>query len=438
MKYFITIFFIFLITPIVIAQERKKESNYFEIAKGYTVKVKTRVEYPFRKDNRGSFRGAGFLVNKKTGWIITNAHVSSRNPAKLEVAFKDQKFIDAKLIYVDMLLDLAVISISPSEIPKNSKVADLDCDKKPVIGSPVGAFGHPFSLSFSGTRGIVSGEKYRWGRIWVQTDAPINSGNSGGPLISLETGKVIGISSATLSKSRTEGLNFAVPMTQVCKVINLLRSGINPSPSYIPIGFAYDEDNNTELVAAVIYKRQSVVWPLQIGDRLVSLVSNPKLIFKNQAMLIHELRGINGKVDVVVERNKTKNILTVTSKPRRSLMERIGVHFSGIVVALEEYRDDEEANPRGLPLIQDVGRASIGNSAGVGAYEYVISFNGVKINNPNQICRFLKRIEKSDKKVKLITKESGWTYRSHSKYHAYEIEVSDVKLVGPNAPKECG
>ena len=150
MKYFITIFFILLITPIVIAQERKKESNYFEIAKGYTVKVKTRVEYPFRKDNRGSFRGAGFLVNKKTGWIITNAHVSSRNPAKLEVAFKDQKFIDAKLIYVDMLLDLAVISISPSEIPKNSKVADLDCDKKPVIGSPVGAFGHPFSLSFSG------------------------------------------------------------------------------------------------------------------------------------------------------------------------------------------------------------------------------------------------------------------------------------------------
>ncbi|MAV86955.1 MAG: hypothetical protein CMM67_01770 [Rhodospirillaceae bacterium] len=437
MKYFITIFFIILIIPLAVAQESKRESNYFEIAKGYTVKVKTRVAYPFRKDNRGAFRGAGFLVNKKTGWIITNAHVSSRNPAKLEVAFKDQKFVDAQLIYVDMLLDLAVISISSDKIPVNSKVASLDCDKKPVIGSPVGAFGHPFSLSFSGTRGIVSGEKYRWGRTWVQTDAPINSGNSGGPLISLETGKVIGISSATLSKSRTEGLNFAVPMIQVCKVINLLKSGMNPSPSYLPVGFAYDEDNNTELVAAVIYKRQSVAWPLQIGDRLISLANNPKLVFKNQAMLIHELRGIRGKVDVVVERNKKKKTLSIISKPRDSLMERVGVHFSGIVLALEKYRDDEEANPRGLPLIQDVARASIGRSAGVGAYEYIISLDGITMTNPNKICRFLKRIEESNKKVKLITKESGWTYRSHSKYHAYELEVSDVKLVGPSSPSEC-
>ena len=72
------------------------QSNYFEKAKSYTVKVRTRVEYPFGKDKRGSFSGAGFLINREAGWIVTNAHVSSRNPATIEIAFKGENFIDAR------------------------------------------------------------------------------------------------------------------------------------------------------------------------------------------------------------------------------------------------------------------------------------------------------------------------------------------------------
>jgi S1-C subfamily serine protease len=205
-------------------------------------------------------------------------------------------------------LDLAIIKITPDKIPIKATEAKLDCVNKPVVGRPVGAFGHPFSLSFSGTRGIISGEKYRWGRVWVQTDAPINSGNSGGPLISLTSGKVVGISSATLSKSRSEGLNFAVPMTHACKVINLLKRGMDPTPPYIPVSFAYDDDNDSELIAAVIYKNQPTSWPLKIGDRLISLANTPKEVFKNQAMLVHQLRGVRGKVDVAIDRRGKKRL----------------------------------------------------------------------------------------------------------------------------------
>ena len=412
--------------------------NHFEIANSYTVKIKTRVEYPFIKDNRGSHRGAGFLIDKSLGWILTNAHVSSRNPKSLEIAFKDKKFIEAKLVYVDMHLDLAIIKIPPDKIPDTTIEAKLDCTKKPVVGSPVGAFGHPFGLSFSGTRGIISGEKYRWGRIWVQTDAPINKGNSGGPLISLNSGKVIGISSATMSKSRTEGLNFAVPMSHACKLVDLLRKGIDPTPSYIPVGFAYDDDNESELIAAVIYQQQPITWPLKVGDRLVSFAGTPKRVFKNQASLVHELRGVRGKVEVIVERDGINKIVSIMSKPRESLMKRIGVHFSGVVVAPESFRDDEEANPKGMVLIQDVARASIGSSAGVSAYNLLVSIDGKSLNDTTSICRYLKRAEKSEKKIKLITKEDAWSYRSHSKYHAYEIQVKDVQLVGPEAPESCG
>jgi serine protease Do len=415
----------------------KESLNHFEIAKTYTVKIKTRVKYPFSKDKRGSMRGAGFLIDKTSGWIITNAHVSSRNPRSLEVAFKDKKFVEAKLIYVDMHLDLAVIKIAPDKVPDAAIEAKLDCSDKPVIGSPVGAFGHPFNLSFSGTRGIISGEKYRWGRIWVQTDAPINKGNSGGPLISLNSGKVVGISSAGLSKSQSEGLNFAVPMTHACKVVELLKKGIDPTPSYIPVGFAYDEDNDSELIAAVIYKKQPTLWPLEVGDRLVSFASNSKKVFKNQASLVHELRGVRGKVDVVIERDGKKKIVAIMSKPRESLMKRIGVHFSGIVIAPENLRDDEAANPTGLALIQDVARASIGRSAGVGAYDQLISIDGKTLKEPGSICRYLKTAEKEKKKIRMITKETRWTYLSRTKYHSYEIKVKDVRLVGPEAPLEC-
>ncbi len=437
MKYVIILALSFFSSP-AYSQQAKKAPNYFEVANTYTVKIKTRVKYPFIKDNRGSHRGAGFLLDKTSGWIMTNAHVSSRNPKSLEVAFKDEKFIDAKLIYVDMLLDLAIIKISPDKIPAIATEAKLDCVNKPVVGKPVGAFGHPFSLSFSGTRGIISGEKYRWGRVWVQTDAPINSGNSGGPLISLTSGKVVGISSATMSKSRSEGLNFAVPMTHACKVVDLLRRGLDPTPSYIPVGFAYDDDNDSELIAAVIYKKQPTSWPLEVGDRLVSFASTPKDEFKNQAMLVHQLRGVRGKVDVVIERDGRKKIFSIMSKPRTNLMKRIGVHVSGVVIAPENFRDDEEANPKGLALIQDVARASIGRSAGIKAYDLLISIDGKTMANPTVICRYLKTAEKAKRKIKLITKEGDWSYRSHSKYHAYEIKAKDVRLVGPKAPEGCG
>ncbi len=437
MKYIVILALSFFSSP-AYSQQAKKAPNYFEVANTYTVKIKTRVKYPFIKDNRGSHRGAGFLLDKTSGWIMTNAHVSSRNPKSLEVAFKDEKFIDAKLIYVDMLLDLAIIKISPDKIPAIATEAKLDCVNKPVVGKPVGAFGHPFSLSFSGTRGIISGEKYRWGRVWVQTDAPINSGNSGGPLISLTSGKVVGISSATMSKSRSEGLNFAVPMTHACKVVDLLRRGLDPTPSYIPVGFAYDDDNDSELIAAVIYKKQPTSWPLEVGDRLVSFASTPKDEFKNQAMLVHQLRGVRGKVDVVIERDGRKKIFSIMSKPRTNLMKRIGVHVSGVVIAPENFRDDEEANPKGLALIQDVARASIGRSAGIKAYDLLISIDGKTMANPTVICRYLKTAEKAKRKIKLITKEGDWSYRSHSKYHAYEIKAKDVRLVGPKAPEGCG
>jgi S1-C subfamily serine protease len=139
------------------AAENKSKKSYLAKAEGYTVKIRTRVKYPPMKDDKGSHSGAGFLIDAERGWIATNAHVSSRNPESLEIAFKGKSFVDAKLLFVDRYLDLAVIETPREGIPAEAKHAELKCNEWPEVGSKVGAYGHPLSLNFSVTTGIVSG-----------------------------------------------------------------------------------------------------------------------------------------------------------------------------------------------------------------------------------------------------------------------------------------
>jgi S1-C subfamily serine protease len=94
---------------LVYAGEHSFETSYLGKAEGCTVKIRTRVKYPPMRDNKGSHSSAGFLIDAERGWIATNAHVSSRNPESVEIAFKDQSFVDAKLLFVDRYLDLAIL-----------------------------------------------------------------------------------------------------------------------------------------------------------------------------------------------------------------------------------------------------------------------------------------------------------------------------------------
>ena len=432
----ILVFLLSLSSP-ALAGNEGMQSNYFEKAKAYTVKVRTRVEYPFGKDKRGSFSGAGFLIDREAGWIITNAHVSSRNPANIEIAFKGENFIDARLYYIDQLLDLAVLQLATDKIPIRAEEAQLECIKKPVIGSPVGAFGHPFSLSFSGTRGIVSGERYRWNRYWVQTDAPINKGNSGGPLIDLTNGKVIGINSATYSKGKSEGLGFAVPMTHVCRLIELLKQKVDPSPSYIPVSFAGNKDNEEELIVAAVYKKQPVSWPLRSGDRILALAESPQKPMNNQADLIHALRGKVGDVQLVIKRGETKKTVTIKSHKRANLLDRVGIHVSGIVLGKSNFKDDEIINPENLFFVHDVADASIASLSDVSSYSYLLSVDGQKINKIDLLCKYLLQAQSDKQKIEIVLRRKGWNYRAQLKYSKHEISVNNVKLVGPKAPASC-
>jgi len=212
------------------------------------------VQRPFIQDEQGSWDGAGMLVDA-SGVGCSRMPRRRYSYGKVTIAFRDGKAIAAERIYVDPHLDLAVLGFDPRVRRAMTNEPSLDCRSTPPVGHPVGAFGHPWGFRFTGTRGITSAVTTRLGANMLQTDAPINEGNSGGPLLSLETGQVVGVNTAKIKEESVEGLSFAVPMHYACTIIELLRQTRDPSPPARLVDFAVDvNDEQTMTVARSRYR----------------------------------------------------------------------------------------------------------------------------------------------------------------------------------------
>ncbi len=166
-------------------------------------------ENPNQNKRRTQSLGSGFIIDKK-GLIITNNHVIE-NAEKIMVILFDDKSFEAKVIGRDPKTDIALLKINPKNVKLTSvKFGDSN---KLKVGDWVMAIGNPFGFGGTVTAGIVSAKKRNMGGSYddyIQTDASINKGNSGGPLFDMN-GNVIGVNTAIVSSSGgSVGLGFAV------------------------------------------------------------------------------------------------------------------------------------------------------------------------------------------------------------------------------------
>ena len=171
--------------------------------------------------------GTGIIVDSN-GYILTNSHVISDGQAKtVNVLFSDGSTIDGEVYWYDSQLDLAIVKVNKTGLT----AAELGDSDKVQIGDISIAIGNPYGLDLAGTvtQGIISGldrtistsETTMTGLI--QTDASINSGNSGGPLLN-SSGQVIGINTAKASEG--EGLGFAIPINTAKPIIeSIIQKG---------------------------------------------------------------------------------------------------------------------------------------------------------------------------------------------------------------------
>jgi len=175
-----------------------------------------------RRSEKVSGVGSGFFISKD-GYIITNNHVV-KGAIKVTIITGDEKKYIAKIIGTDPKTDLALLKIKG----KNHPYIELGDSDAIEIGEWVLAIGNPFNQDLTVTSGIISGKDRRIGATdyedYLQTDAAINRGNSGGPLINMD-GKVVGINSIIIAPSGgSVGIGFAISSSMAKKVIGDLRS----------------------------------------------------------------------------------------------------------------------------------------------------------------------------------------------------------------------
>jgi len=161
--------------------------------------------------------GTGFLITD-TGVIATNAHLA-RGEESLVARLPGGVQFDAKVVYIDEELDIALLKIEGSKFP-HLTLADVSTVQQ---GDAVFAIGNPGdAMLYSVTNGIVSAvDKFPSAGpgTWIQTNAPINPGNSGGPLVN-SRGEVIGITTLRLVKKNTSGIGFALSVTDLLAVLH--------------------------------------------------------------------------------------------------------------------------------------------------------------------------------------------------------------------------
>ena len=275
---------------------------------------------PSRKSNS---LGSGFIIDA-AGLVVTNNHVIG-DANDIQVILSDGTKLKAEIVGKDSKIDLAVLRVKPTAERPLKAVPFGDSDKMRP-GDWVMAIGNPFGLGGSVSAGIVSarGRNIDSGPYdnYIQTDAAINKGNSGGPLFNMD-GEVIGINTAILSPSGgSVGIGFAVPSGTASPVIDQLRQFGEVRRGWLGVRIQNVDDATAEalglkggakgaLIAGVDEKGPAKTAGLEVGDVIVRFNGVP-VKSSSELPRIVAATPVGKTVDVVVVRKgeeQTKPVL---------------------------------------------------------------------------------------------------------------------------------
>ena len=267
----------------------------------------------------GQGSGTGFLVDSN-GTIVTNAHVVGDNK-QVQVRFNDKgEYHDAQVLSVDASTDLAAVKVDASDAQGIRPLQLADSDSAQV-GDSVVAIGYPLGLDRTATAGIVSGLErkiespngFSIDKV-IQTDAAVNPGNSGGPLLNAK-GQVIGVNSQIATAAGggegNVGIAFAIPSNTVKQVLPSLESGTAPQHAYLGLQTTAPRSGDGALIAETTSGGPSARAGLQQGDVVKDVDGHSISTPDDVAAAIADLKP-GDKVKVTVDRNGSEKSVEVT------------------------------------------------------------------------------------------------------------------------------
>ena len=379
-------------------------------------------------ERKASSLGSGFIINKN-GTIITNNHVIN-NAEDIVVKVGDKEY-KAKVLGADPYADLAVLKID--SIDKFTPVKFGDSDKARV-GDWVVAIGNPFGFSGTVTAGIISARNRDINLTryddFIQTDASINQGNSGGPLFNIK-GDVIGINTAIIApgQSGSIGIGFAIPANAASNVINQLIKYGETKRGWLGVRIQevtkeiadVEKLKNTggALVASVGDKSPAEKAGLKAGDiilkfdgkkvdtmrALPKLVSNTKVgkivnleIWRNKKLIIKKLTlgRLESSDDFKAENKKTKP----KTKIKNTEIETLKITVRDITTKdIKERKLDK--NLKGVIITSISNRSVVAGMLREG--DIIIEVQKNKVLNSKQLNKLIESIYKKGEQTLLLT-----------------------------------
>ena len=376
--------------------------------------------------------GSGFLVDA-SGYVVTNNHVINQAD-EITVVLNDGRQFPAEVIGHDTKTDLAVLKIDTDEPLDSVVFGDSD---EVRVGDWVLAIGNPFGLGNTVTAGILSarGRDINAGPYddFLQTDAPINRGNSGGPLFNMQ-GEVIGINTAIFSPSGgSVGIGFAVPATIAKRVIAQLREYGRTRRGWLGVRIQKVDEVLAEslglekprgaLVAAVTPDSPAKAAGIETGDVIIEFDGRDIPEMRNLPRIVATTK-IGKTVDVLVLRKERKVTLEVviaeldedevvlaSARSESSSVEAIslGMTFAAITPGL---RERFELGEKALGVVvTDVAPDSAAAERGIRPGDVILEVGLEKVDTPAEVLEKVEAAHEAKRKSVLLLVDRGGDQR---------------------------
>ena len=367
-------------------------------------------QQPRRYREPRTAQGSGFIISAD-GYILTNNHMVEE-AEKVSIELTDGRKFTAKIIGADSDSDVAVVKIDADDLPY-LELADSDALE---VGEWVLAIGNPLGLTHTVTAGIVSA-KGRSGfgladfENFIQTDAAINFGNSGGPLINLD-GKVVGINTAIAGSSGNIGLGFAIPINMAKHAYEQLREGGTVERGYLGIGMGFLTDETAPffglkknakgvLISEVLEDSAADKAGLRHNDVIIELNGEPiesREAFRNQVAMLKPGTRIN----LVVWRDKKRKAIAVKLGKRPSTEEITGnlspETINKLGFSVEDLTSEiaERYGYKGLSgvVVKEVESGSQAEQKGIAPGALIIEVNQQRVRNTREFNEEIKKARK--------------------------------------------
>ena len=379
---------------------------------------------PDSAPRKSSSLGSGFIIDPK-GYIVTNNHVIE-DAEEITVILQDDTNLKAKIIGRDKKTDLALLKVEPK---KPLTAVGWGNSDKSRVGDWILAIGNPFGLGGTVTAGIISASKRDINSgpydSYLQTDASINRGNSGGPMFNLD-GQVIGVNTAIFSPSGGSiGIGFAIPSLQARAVIDQLRKYGRTRRGWLGVRIQTVTDQIAEsldlgkargaLIAGINEKGPAASSGLKAGDVILTFDGRKVAEMKDLPRIVAET-AIAKNVKLKVWRNGKIMDLAVkigelpedvkTAKvmgPKNKGVELLGMTLAELNDGLRRrYKLDSRA--KGV-LVLDVKEGSAGKRGGLQAGDLIVEVAPDTVSTPKELVERIKRARKSKRKTVLLLTE---------------------------------